>query len=167
MEAERVKTKKVSAADRIPEKTGRKKWSVLFLESLLKEAKEREAESEKARPAVDGESWILSLIHILVYSRRTSGRFITEDCHMIEQLKTSLATEKMEEFLAQMRQLGFQNDEILSLMNPVSYTHLDVYKRQDMHRWQKASPPPAPPDTPPLRSRTVPATSHAPPAADA
>ena len=36
---------------------------------------------------------------------------------MIEQLKTSLATEKMEEFLAQMRQLGFQNDEILSLMN--------------------------------------------------
>ena len=49
MEAERVKTKKVSAADRIPEKTGRKKWSVLFLESLLKEAKEREAESEKAR----------------------------------------------------------------------------------------------------------------------
>ena len=53
----------------------------------------------------------------LVYSRRTSGRFITEDCHMIEQLKTSLATEKMEEFLAQMRQLGFQNDEILSLMS--------------------------------------------------
>ncbi len=48
--------KKVSAADRIPGKTGRKKWSVLFLESLLKEeAKEREAESEKARPAVDGE----------------------------------------------------------------------------------------------------------------
>ena len=45
MEAERVKTKKVSAADRIPEKTGRKKWSVLFLESLLKEAKEREAVS--------------------------------------------------------------------------------------------------------------------------
>ena len=58
MEAEQVKTKKVSAADGIPEKTGRKKWSVLFLESLLKEAKEREAEGEKARPAVDGESWI-------------------------------------------------------------------------------------------------------------
>lgn len=36
---------------------------------------------------------------------------------MIEQLKTSLATEKMEAFLAQMRQLGFQNNEILSLMN--------------------------------------------------
>ena len=59
----------------------------------------------------------------LVYSRRTSGRFITEDCHMIEQLKTSLATEKMEEFLAQMRQLGFQNDEILSLMN-LSLIHI-------------------------------------------
>lgn len=44
---------------RIPEKTrAEKSGAVLFLESLLKEAKEREAESEKARPAVDGESWI-------------------------------------------------------------------------------------------------------------
>lgn len=58
METEQVKAKKVSAADRIPEKTGRKKWGVLFLESLLKEAKEREAEGEKVRPSVDGESCI-------------------------------------------------------------------------------------------------------------
>ena len=54
MEAERVKTKKVSAADRIPEKTGRKKWSVLFLESLLKEAKERGLENLKGYRTVGG-----------------------------------------------------------------------------------------------------------------
>ena len=53
MEAERVKTKKVSAADRIPEKTGRKKWSVLFLESLLKEAKERKSQTGSRRRELD------------------------------------------------------------------------------------------------------------------
>ena len=68
----------------------------------------------------------------LVYSRRTSGRFITEDCHMIEQLKTSLATEKMEEFLAQMRQLGFQNDEILSLMNQTMKG--EMLRQKNRHR---------------------------------
>ena len=52
----------------------------------------------------------------LVYSKRTSGRFITEDRHMIEQLKTSLATEKIQEFIKLMQKLGFSNDEILSLM---------------------------------------------------
>ena len=36
---------------------------------------------------------------------------------LVYSRRTTLATEKMEEFLAQMRQLGFQNDEILSLMN--------------------------------------------------
>lgn len=53
----------------------------------------------------------------LVYSKRTSGRFITEDEHMIEQLKASLATEKIEQFLELMRQLGYNNNEILSLMH--------------------------------------------------
>lgn len=52
----------------------------------------------------------------LVYSKRTSGRFITEDSHMIEQLKTSLATEKIQEFMRLMQQLGFENEEILALM---------------------------------------------------
>ena len=62
MEAERVKTKKVSAADRIPEKTGRKKWSVLFLESLLKEATEREAESEKEKVLSEANAEIESMV---------------------------------------------------------------------------------------------------------
>lgn len=52
----------------------------------------------------------------LVYSKRTSGRFITEDSQMIEQLKTSLATEKIQEFITLMQQLGFKNEEILTLM---------------------------------------------------
>lgn len=53
----------------------------------------------------------------LVYSQRTSGRFITEDINMIEELKSSLAREKINEFLELMQKLGFNNEEILSLMN--------------------------------------------------
>lgn len=53
----------------------------------------------------------------LVYSQRTSGRFITEDKTMINELKSSIAKEKITEFLQYMQNLGFQNEEILSLMN--------------------------------------------------
>ncbi len=52
----------------------------------------------------------------LVYSQRTSGRFITEDTTMIEQLKQSIAKEKIEQFLESMRQLGFQNEETITLI---------------------------------------------------
>ena len=34
----------------------------------------------------------------LVYSKRTSGRFITEDLNMIEEIKSTLAREKIETF---------------------------------------------------------------------
>lgn len=38
----------------------------------------------------------------LVYSQRTSGRFITEDLSMIDDLKTELASEQIKEFLEKM-----------------------------------------------------------------
>lgn len=53
----------------------------------------------------------------LVHSQRTSGRFITEDTTMIEDLKTSFANEKIHEFLTLMRQLGFENEQILDMIN--------------------------------------------------
>ena len=53
----------------------------------------------------------------LVYSQRTSGRFITEDLSMIEELKATLAKEKIEDFLDSMKKIGFKDEEILSLMN--------------------------------------------------
>ncbi len=53
----------------------------------------------------------------LVWSQRTSGRFITEDMNMIRELKSSVAQEKIGEFLTQMQTLGYSNEEILALMN--------------------------------------------------
>lgn len=52
----------------------------------------------------------------LVYSQRTSGRFITEDFKMIEELKANLAKEKIDEFLESMYQLGFGKEETITLM---------------------------------------------------
>ena len=53
----------------------------------------------------------------LVYSKRTSGRFITEDLNMIEEVKATLAKEKIESFLQSMQSLGFSKEETVSLMD--------------------------------------------------
>lgn len=52
----------------------------------------------------------------LVYSQRTSGRFITEDAAMIKELKQHLANEHILEFFEKMKQLGFREEEALQLM---------------------------------------------------
>ena len=52
----------------------------------------------------------------LVYSQRTSGRFITEDTEMLTQMKKELATEHIQEFFQKMEQLGFSRTELLTLV---------------------------------------------------
>lgn len=52
----------------------------------------------------------------LVYSQRTSGRFITEDITMLEKMKSDLASEHICEFLEKMKHLGFPKEEILALI---------------------------------------------------
>ncbi len=56
----------------------------------------------------------------LVYSQRTSGRFITEDTAMIENLKSELAKEIIEQFLDRMKKLGIQKEEAISLISEIS-----------------------------------------------
>lgn len=52
----------------------------------------------------------------LVYSQRTSGRFITEDQDMLQQLKRSLASEHIKEFIDKMKSLGYTEKELSSLL---------------------------------------------------
>lgn len=52
----------------------------------------------------------------LVYSQRTSGRFITEDIGMLEKMKSDLAGEHIREFTEKMKHLGFPKEEILTLI---------------------------------------------------
>ncbi|PWJ47645.1 GntR family transcriptional regulator [Faecalicatena contorta] len=52
----------------------------------------------------------------LVYSQRTSGRFITEDETMLKKIKLDLASEHIRQFFEKMTLLGFKNQEILELV---------------------------------------------------
>lgn len=58
----------------------------------------------------------------LVYSQRTSGRFITEDITMIDNLKSELAKEIVAQFLNNMQKLGFQKEEVITLLEETSET---------------------------------------------
>lgn len=55
----------------------------------------------------------------LVYSQRTSGRYITEDTAMIEKLKETLASAQIQEFLTKMNQMGFDKKETLLLIEKI------------------------------------------------
>ena len=52
----------------------------------------------------------------LVYTKRTNGRFITEDTAMITQLKEQMALDAIAQFLNSMQQLGFSDEETVSLL---------------------------------------------------
>ena len=53
----------------------------------------------------------------LVYSQRTSGRFITEDEELLKELKKERAGRYLAEFIESMHNLGLKDDEILALLN--------------------------------------------------
>ena len=52
----------------------------------------------------------------LVYRQRTAGRFVTEDKAMIERVKLDLAESHIQSFLAAMLRLGYDKEEIVSLL---------------------------------------------------
>lgn len=52
----------------------------------------------------------------LVYAQRTSGRFITEDAEIMNNLKKSFAETYIQDFFTKMIQLGFSREEIITLV---------------------------------------------------
>ena len=52
----------------------------------------------------------------MVYTQRTSGRFVTEDTKVIESAKKLLAEREIRSFLEQMTRLGYPKEEIVSLL---------------------------------------------------
>lgn len=59
----------------------------------------------------------------LVYSNRTSGRFITEDEDIIKMTKNEVAEKNIQLFLDNMKKIGYDKNETLSL--------LENYKKGD------------------------------------
>ncbi len=52
----------------------------------------------------------------LMYTNRTSGRYVTEDKMMIQKVREQIASDRIAEFLAGMNQLGFTEQEIVTLL---------------------------------------------------
>ena len=55
----------------------------------------------------------------ILYSQRTSGRFITEDTSLLKNMKDSLAREHVRSFLENMEHLGFTKEDISELLNTI------------------------------------------------
>ena len=52
----------------------------------------------------------------LVFSQRTSGRFVTDDPESIAALRAELAQEKIDRFMGEMKKLGYEKREVVSLL---------------------------------------------------
>lgn len=55
----------------------------------------------------------------LVYSVRTSGRFITQDCNIIKDTQTTLVKDEIKEFLEKMQKIGFDKNRLLTTLKEV------------------------------------------------
>lgn len=52
----------------------------------------------------------------LVFSQRTSGRFISEDINMIRNIRDDLAKDQIQKFLSNMDKIGYSKKETISLL---------------------------------------------------
>lgn len=55
----------------------------------------------------------------LLYSQRTSGRFVTEDEQKIMQTKNNLAVDLIHDFIQNMNRLGYSREQTVSLLNRI------------------------------------------------
>ena len=53
----------------------------------------------------------------LIHAQRTTGRFVTEDVEMIRDCRQQLALDRIFGFLRSMRELGYEEAEVLELMS--------------------------------------------------
>ena len=53
----------------------------------------------------------------LVYTQRTSGRFVTDDKKLIEKTRKELAKKITEEFLTKMKKIGISRNDAIDLLN--------------------------------------------------
>ncbi|MGX7073458.1 GntR family transcriptional regulator [Falseniella ignava] len=53
----------------------------------------------------------------LVYSKRTTGRFVTEDLDLIIQSRKQLSEEQLQHFVTSMLQFGYKKEELVSVLS--------------------------------------------------
>jgi GntR family transcriptional regulator len=59
----------------------------------------------------------------LLFTQRTTGRYITEDTKLIENIRKRLADETIATFLKQMQQMGFDRKQTIALLTQKEDRH--------------------------------------------
>lgn len=62
----------------------------------------------------------------LVYAQRTNGRFITDDESLINDMRKDLAREEIAAFLESMKQLGFDDEEIIKMVKEKNNEYFEL-----------------------------------------
>lgn len=62
----------------------------------------------------------------LIYTQRTSGRYITDSSELIEKAKSDLARSEVSSFLENMRALGFDSKQALAAARKITLQQEDV-----------------------------------------
>lgn len=52
----------------------------------------------------------------LIYTKRTSGKFVTDDKNLIEKYKRNYADEVTKKYVSSMKSLGFDNEKIVECL---------------------------------------------------
>ncbi len=52
----------------------------------------------------------------LIYTKRTSGKFVTEEKNIIHQVKHELAQEKIDTFISDMKTMGLEIEDVITLL---------------------------------------------------
>lgn len=52
----------------------------------------------------------------LIFTKRTAGKFVTEDSSIIQQVRVEIAIEKIDRFVADMKKLHLTQDEVYQLL---------------------------------------------------
>ena len=52
----------------------------------------------------------------IISTQRTSGKFVTEDQNMIDEMRTRLAEEAVAQLMKEMKELGFDKDSIVDMI---------------------------------------------------
>lgn len=68
--------------------------------------------------------------HNLLFSQRTSGRYITQNNEIIRKLRLEMASEKIIEFVDEMKTLGFDLDELEKLVRKYHEEGI-IYSKED------------------------------------
>jgi len=68
-----------------------------------------------------------------VYSKRTTGRFVTEDKELIAQSRKQLSEEELEHFVSSMTHFGYEKEELLTSQLEKLLVSLDQTDQEKQH----------------------------------